>query len=158
MRLVVKSMICSNPAYQLHEAVNGAEALTLAHQERPELVLLDVEMPEMTGPEVCALLKGCPDTHDIPILLMSGAQPREVHGHGVTGRSDGFLGQAAHGRGPDEAHERTARRVVRGLSVVASVQAACGPVAGLARCSQGQPSPRQPSVTAWGLNPCYAGC
>jgi CheY-like chemotaxis protein len=52
MRLVVKSMLCSNPAYRVDEAVNGTEALTLARQAHPDLVLLDVEMPEMTGPEV----------------------------------------------------------------------------------------------------------
>jgi len=91
MRLVVKSMIRSNPAYQVHEAVNGAQALAVAREHRPDLVLLDVEIPEMTGPEVCAILKGSPDTKDIPILLISGGAPGDVHGHMLTTSADGFF-------------------------------------------------------------------
>jgi len=91
MRLVVKSMICSNPAYQVQEAVNGAEAWALARQERPDLVLLDVEMPEMSGPEVCARLKGASDTRAIPVLLMSGLEPEDVQGHALTSSADGFF-------------------------------------------------------------------
>ena len=91
MRLVVKSMIRANPAYRVHEAVNGAQALAIARQEHPDLVVLDVEMPEMTGPEVCTVLKGSPDTRDIPILLMSGLEPEDVQGHAVTSCADGFF-------------------------------------------------------------------
>jgi CheY-like chemotaxis protein len=91
MRLVVRAMLGSNLAYQVHEAVNGAEALALARQERPDLVLLDVEMPEMTGPEVCVVLKGSRDTRDIPVLLMSGRELGDVQGHALMASADGFF-------------------------------------------------------------------
>ena len=91
MRLVVRSMLGTNPAYQVHEAKNGAEALALAREHRPDLVLLDVQMPEMTGPEVCVRLKGSPETRDIPILLMSGMELGDVQAYALTASADGFF-------------------------------------------------------------------
>ena len=50
MLVMVRAMLASNAAYRVQEAENGAEALALARRDHPDLVLLDVEMPEMTGP------------------------------------------------------------------------------------------------------------
>jgi len=91
MRLVVRAMLGANPAYQVHEAVNGAEALALAREHRPDLVLLDIEMPGMSGPEVCMVLKGSPETRDIPILLMSGRELGDVQAYALTASADGFF-------------------------------------------------------------------
>src|SRR6266851_8415474 len=91
MRLLVRSMLGSNPAYQVRVAVNGAEALALAREHHPDLVLLDVEMPELTGPEVCAALKAAAETRDIPILMMSGTEPGDVEGYELMADSDGFF-------------------------------------------------------------------
>jgi CheY-like chemotaxis protein len=91
MRLIVRAMLGSNVDYQVREAGNGAEALALARQYHPDLVLLDVEMPEMTGPEVCAVLKGSPDTSAIPILIMSGSGQEDVQGYALLAGSDGFF-------------------------------------------------------------------
>jgi CheY-like chemotaxis protein len=91
MRTVVKSMLGSNPAYQVHEAVNGAEALALAREHHPDLVLLDVEMPKMTGPEVCVVLKGASETRDIPVLLMSGMESEDVQGYALMASADGWF-------------------------------------------------------------------
>ena len=44
--------------YEIVEASNGKEALELAHAERPDCILLDVEMPGMDGFQVCERLKG----------------------------------------------------------------------------------------------------
>jgi CheY-like chemotaxis protein len=91
MRLLVRGMLDCNRAYQVREAVNGAEALALARRYHPDLVLLDVEMPKMTGPEVCAALKSAPETRDIPILMMSGREPGEVQGYALMAAADGFF-------------------------------------------------------------------
>jgi CheY-like chemotaxis protein len=90
-RDVVRAVLSTNPAYRVQEAVNGAEALALAQEHRPDLVLLDVQMPEMTGPEVCVLLKGSPEARDIPILLMSGMDPQDVQGYALLANADGFF-------------------------------------------------------------------
>jgi DNA-binding response OmpR family regulator len=55
--------------YQVVEAANGEEALELAEQERPDLILLDIRMPELDGVATCTRLKGNPKTHSIPIII-----------------------------------------------------------------------------------------
>jgi putative two-component system response regulator len=57
--------------YRLLFAKDGARALELARQERPDLVLLDVMMPGMSGYEVCAALKAAPATAAIPVIFVS---------------------------------------------------------------------------------------
>lgn len=52
-------------------AVNGVEAVELASRERPDLVLLDVRMPKMTGYQVCETLKAMPEMSTIPIVFLS---------------------------------------------------------------------------------------
>ena len=52
-------------------ADNGLEALRLAKDQRPDLILLDIMMPEMDGLEVCRRLKASKDTARIPIILVT---------------------------------------------------------------------------------------
>jgi signal transduction histidine kinase/DNA-binding response OmpR family regulator len=63
--------------YQVSVAANGREALGVIRQERPDLVVLDVMMPEMNGFDVAAVLKNDPLTMDIPIVILSIVQDRE---------------------------------------------------------------------------------
>jgi putative two-component system response regulator len=57
--------------YRLLFAKSGAKALELAFAEAPDLVLLDVMMPGMTGLEVCRTLKGEPSTARIPVVFVT---------------------------------------------------------------------------------------
>jgi two-component system alkaline phosphatase synthesis response regulator PhoP len=57
--------------YDVIMAVNGKEGLEKAIQEKPDLILLDIMMPEMDGLEVCSRLKKNPETRDIPIFMLS---------------------------------------------------------------------------------------
>ena len=50
---------------------NGAEAVERAPQEQPDLILLDVRMPKMTGYEACRHLKDNPATNTIPVVFLS---------------------------------------------------------------------------------------
>jgi len=63
--------------YQIQEAENGKEALEKIRQQKPDLVLLDVMMPEMNGFDVAAILKNDPVTMDIPIIILSIVQDKE---------------------------------------------------------------------------------
>jgi putative two-component system response regulator len=63
--------------YRLLFAKDGARALELAHQERPDLVLLDVMMPGMNGYEVCAALKADPATAAIPVIFVTALTDTE---------------------------------------------------------------------------------
>jgi len=52
-------------------AANGVEAVELAQANQPELIILDVRMPKMTGYEACRQLKELPTTNDIPVVFLS---------------------------------------------------------------------------------------
>ncbi len=59
------------------EASNGHEALELFVRERPDLVFLDVEMPGMSGLEVCQRIRELPQGESIPIMIVTGSDDRE---------------------------------------------------------------------------------
>ncbi len=63
--------------YRISVAGNGREAVAEVRRERPDLVVLDVMMPEMNGFDVAAVLKNDPETMDIPIVILSIVQDRE---------------------------------------------------------------------------------
>lgn len=58
--------------YTVHTATNGKEALGQVREEKPDLVLLDIVMPEMGGYKACMQLKRQDATKDIPVIFMSG--------------------------------------------------------------------------------------
>jgi CheY-like chemotaxis protein/anti-sigma regulatory factor (Ser/Thr protein kinase) len=65
--------------YDILVANNGLEALKLVKDECPDLILLDVVMPEMDGYEVCQKLKSDPTTHDIPVVFTTAnTNPEEI--------------------------------------------------------------------------------
>jgi two-component system phosphate regulon response regulator PhoB len=57
--------------FELLEAVDGEEALRIARDQHPELVLLDVNMPKLDGFEVCRQLKTEPETAGIKVVILS---------------------------------------------------------------------------------------
>ena len=57
--------------YEVIEACDGEEAVKLAEEEQPDLILLDVRMPRMNGYEACALLRARQSTRDIPVVFLS---------------------------------------------------------------------------------------
>ncbi|HEY2355743.1 MAG TPA: response regulator [Gaiellaceae bacterium] len=59
------------------EAVDGRDALAAIGRQQPELVLLDVMMPDVDGWEVAAQLAADPDTQDIPVVFLSARAARE---------------------------------------------------------------------------------
>jgi DNA-binding response OmpR family regulator len=66
--------------YEVVPTSNGQDALDLIHKERPDLVLLDVRMPRMTGYEVCERIKKANDTCHIPVVFLSAkGQEAEVN-------------------------------------------------------------------------------
>ena len=58
--------------FQLIFATNGAEALEKAREEKPDLIIADINMPEKNGIEVCEEVKRDPELRDIPVLLLVG--------------------------------------------------------------------------------------
>jgi CheY-like chemotaxis protein len=57
--------------YEVFAAANGEEAVEMAPNVSPDLILMDVRMPRMTGYEACRIMKLNPDLKDIPIVFLS---------------------------------------------------------------------------------------
>lgn len=57
--------------YEVFKAANGAEAVEMAPEVKPDLILMDVRMPRMTGYEACRALKLIDDAKDIPVVFLS---------------------------------------------------------------------------------------
>lgn len=62
---------------EIAAATNGAEALDFARKEAPDLILLDVMLPDMDGFEVCRRLKKSPETAGIPIIFLTARTASE---------------------------------------------------------------------------------
>jgi len=65
--------LLSELPYKVSVAFNGLQGYQLALANRPDLILLDVRMPNMDGYTACRLLKANPVTQDIPVIFLSGA-------------------------------------------------------------------------------------
>ncbi len=63
--------------YRIAVAQNGKQALKMVEEISPDLILLDVMMPELNGYEVCGQLKNDPDTCDIPIIFLTAKSETE---------------------------------------------------------------------------------
>lgn len=57
--------------YETITASDGSQCLTITRQQKPSIILLDINMPDMSGYEVCERLKAEPETEAIPIIFVS---------------------------------------------------------------------------------------
>jgi len=73
----VLSIVCGSRGHTVIEAASGADALAIATSRRPDLILLDVSLPDMSGLEVCSRVREA--GLDTPIVMLSGhADPADV--------------------------------------------------------------------------------
>lgn len=75
--LQVLGSILNLESYQIAFASTGIEALNVLETTKPDLILLDIMMPEMDGFEVCTIIKSNPDLKDIPIMFITGKAEQE---------------------------------------------------------------------------------
>jgi CheY-like chemotaxis protein len=77
----LEQVLLGRHGFRLVTAGDGAEAVRKAVSETPDLILLDLQMPVMTGRQALAILKGNPQTHDIPVVVVTttaGARERQT--------------------------------------------------------------------------------
>ncbi len=72
-------------------APDGIEALEIVQREHPDLILLDIMMPRMSGFEVCRKLKSDPETRDIPIVMVTALNELSDIERAVESGTDDFL-------------------------------------------------------------------
>ena len=89
--LEVFGRLMSRLGYEVLTAANGELALQSVARDRPDLVLLDVNMPGIDGFEVCRRLKSDAATRLIPIVLVTGLNATEDRVRGIEAGADDFL-------------------------------------------------------------------
>ncbi len=77
--------------YEVDYAYTGAEGIQKAIAWRPDLVIVDIVMPDIDGFEVCRRLKALPETKDIPVLLFSAKGIHEAAARAADVGADGFI-------------------------------------------------------------------
>jgi two-component system cell cycle response regulator len=89
--------------YQVLTAQNGREAVEMALEALPDLIILDVMMPEMDGLQACGLIKSSATTRDIPVIFLSARDETEVKVSGLSLGANDYISK------PFKAEELLAR-------------------------------------------------
>jgi two-component system, cell cycle sensor histidine kinase and response regulator CckA len=89
--LEVMASALASEGYRLITAASGAEALALAREVLPDVMLLDVMMPEMDGFEVCRRIRSEPLLAEMPVIMTTALDDRESRLRGIEAGADDFL-------------------------------------------------------------------
>ena len=69
IRLLLRRML--DAEYDVYDARNGKEAIEMARNQKPDLILMDLMMPEIDGYTACSIIKNDPATSDIPVVMLT---------------------------------------------------------------------------------------
>jgi CheY-like chemotaxis protein len=94
LRLLVRATLedeSGEGRYEIIEAIDGNEALEMVRKERPELTLLDIQMPGLSGLEVCKILKSDPVTSDLMIVMLTAKGQQSDRERGFAAGADDYF-------------------------------------------------------------------
>jgi len=86
---VVKGLL--TPEFIVKAAVNGMMALKIVEKQPPDLILLDIRMPQMDGFEVCRKLKANDASADIPVVFLTGESDAETEADALAAGAAGYI-------------------------------------------------------------------
>jgi CheY-like chemotaxis protein len=89
--MVLASIRVRATRYRVVEAGTAAEAIAQAHKHHPDLVLLDVALPDHDGFWVCHELKTSPQTSHIPVVMLTAMSLPSDREHAVQAGADGYI-------------------------------------------------------------------
>ena len=89
--LKLESILLTSKGYDVRGFSNGQQALDAIQEERPDLVLLDIMLPEIDGFEVCQRIKDNPETKDIPVIMLTAKKSREDMARGEKVGADWYI-------------------------------------------------------------------
>jgi len=95
-RRLAKGMLRSAGQYEFFEAASGRAALEILETQAIDLVILDLMLPDISGPEFCRRLKGHRKTHLLPILVITSLQGAEHEVLGIDAGADEYLTKPLH--------------------------------------------------------------
>jgi PAS domain S-box-containing protein len=97
--LNINVTILRSAGYEVIEASTGNECIAAAKKEHPDLILLDVVLPDINGIDVCKRIKADPELSDTYILLLSGIETSsEVQANGLEAGADGYVARPVSGK------------------------------------------------------------
>jgi CheY-like chemotaxis protein len=89
-RMLVETVL-GHDGHRVVGASSGIEALEILAQLKPDLIVLDINMPEMDGFELCQRIRALPDTRSTPVIFLSAQCSLAERAHGVNVGGDDFL-------------------------------------------------------------------
>jgi len=91
---MVAEALLMTDGYDVRTATSLAEFAEAVRDFSPDIILSDVEMPEMTGPDLCKRVKATPRTAHVPVVLYSTKAPRELAALAADCGADGYVCKA----------------------------------------------------------------
>jgi putative two-component system response regulator len=89
-RITIEALL-SSENYELYFAENGEQALAMAAETLPDIILLDVMMPGLNGFEACKKIRSMPDLAEVPVVLVTALDDRESRLAGLKAGADDFI-------------------------------------------------------------------
>jgi len=89
-------IMLSSEGYELFTAASGEEALAVVEEHHPDLILLDIMMPELNGFQITTMLTANPETQHIPIIILSAIDDRGARERGLQVGAVAFLTKPIH--------------------------------------------------------------
>ncbi len=92
-RLVLRmtATILEGAGYRTSTVLDGFQAIQAVYEQAPDLIILDIMMPQINGYQVCRLLKSDPETADIPVIMLTSKSQRTDRYWGLSTGADGYL-------------------------------------------------------------------
>jgi len=91
LSLTLLKQLLTAHGYQILETAKGLQAIDLARDEQPDLILLDIRLPDMNGFEVTRLLKQDDQTKTIPIIAVTALASPEYENKGLESGCDAYI-------------------------------------------------------------------
>jgi DNA-binding response OmpR family regulator len=92
----VLGKLLTREGYSIEDAYNSEEAYASIAENKPDLVILDIMMPKVSGIEVCNKLKSDPETKDIVILIVSARDTQSDRIEGLEHGADDYVSKPFH--------------------------------------------------------------
>jgi len=96
IHMIVGAVLTSDSGFEVAHAHGGREALTLATEMVPDVIILDHEMPDLDGPSVLEKLRAAPVTAEIPVIFLTGKSEPEILGSLITRGAKGVITKPFH--------------------------------------------------------------
>lgn len=89
--LKLESILLTSKGYEVEGVADGLAAMEAIKKSQPDLVLLDIMLPEIDGFEVCRRIKEDPETRDIPVIMLTAKKSREDMARGEEVGADWYI-------------------------------------------------------------------